>query len=206
MQQIIPYEKLHEEEYMQELQKIDANLIKLQNFIVLQYKMRTKGTKSIRKEDGSQQQIYKTGGEKVMDSFFHALGMILYNKRIDPLRPTSTPHKMTKQQYQSNPRPIKYFDVEKVVDSINISFQKFNNFLHENYLAHFTNIKEAYKMADCFSIADYNSSYQIRNNLSLGLDTVRREECILNARGCMSYNLSQYEIGNGPQRSKYINF
>jgi hypothetical protein len=181
-----------EESEFEELKKLDGSLVKLQNYILLQLIAKEKTIKYF-KDANSKRSACKLGNDRNID-LFHALGMILYNKRIIGNDPFGSPKKLSKKEYLSKPYPRKYFDVEKTLDSLNMSYQTINGFLYENYIDHFTDIREVSKMADCFSNADYHTTYQWRNQIMPNdLQLLRREECLQNAKGCMSYNLSQYE-------------
>jgi hypothetical protein len=189
MKQLKPMSNFEDKE-LEDLKKLDGSLVKLLNYILLQVRTKEKTTKYY-KVTSSKKALYIN--DRHID-IFHALGMILYNKRVDPTRPDISPQKLSKKEYLTLPTPKPYFNVEKILDSLNMPYQTLNNFLFENYVDHFTNIKELSKMADCFSVADYTTTYQWRNKMSFDYNGLRREETLLNARGCMSYNLSQYEI------------
>jgi hypothetical protein len=121
-------------------------------------------------------------------TIFHTLGKILYNKRIDPDNIDGSPKKLGKFQMLKNPK--RYFDLKRVLEISITSYEKFNNYVYDNYIDHFRDTRELSKSADIFSLTD--SLYSFKKPINTNED-LRFNSLYLNCEGIMSYNLSQHD-------------
>ena len=95
-------------------------------------------------------------------SMFHALGKVLTSKRLDKdFLMTLPPH------LASHERKVSAVNVDEVLTTCGTEVERFNVFLQDSYLGHFTNLEETYRAADHLSIGAIFSenSFQVRSNM-----------------------------------------
>lgn len=126
-------------------------------------------------------------------SFYHIIGKILYNKRIDGRTGEIRP--MKKAEMTAFPRPKLYFNIPDLINTMPFEQNTFNEFLIENSYDHFNDVGELARAFETFSFTDQLNkySYTEKNNYEIvSLNTMRSQ---LNAMACTNFNLSQYEPG-----------
>jgi hypothetical protein len=141
----------------------------------------------------SKTKIINTEGEKIQFQFFHTLGKILFNKRVDPKDGKIRP--MKKHEMERIPMPKSYFNIQEIISEMKYEPAKFNEFLVENSFKHFKDIKELAKVCDTFSYTDtlhrhtFNSKITYENRAT----TMSNYQSLLNSMACMCVNKSQYK-------------
>ena len=197
------------------IEMIDGNLTKLRYYFQNEYNIKretlnsslsqnliskkffNKPTQKLSQEISREPE--KTHDESERDfsglSFFHLIGKILYNKRIDPV--TGKFRGMLKSELNSKPAPKLYFNLNDLISTMNCSNSLFNETLAENSFDHFKDIKELARACEDFSLADtlscsriFNQPYMYEEN------SLRNLQSWIFASACMYHNKSQYGSGN----------
>lgn len=127
---------------------------------------------------------------------FHLLGRLLYNKRID--RRTFKIRGMTKQEMLSKPTPELYYAIADILNACPISKEEFNHLLIENAFNHYKVIDELALLLDANSFCEGLNKFEYRlKERNFPVDsTMESLKYVLNAQAVVSYNLSQYSVGN----------
>jgi hypothetical protein len=83
---------------------------------------------------------------------FHALGKMLYNKRIDPK--TGKTRAMTTEELKKKPQPKLYFKHEDILNQVQTEDTTFSLFLHENLIDFAGDIEDVAKILEVYSHND----------------------------------------------------
>lgn len=140
----------------------------------------------------SKPKVVNTEGEKNQFQFFHTLGKILYNKRVDPKNGEIRP--MKKHEMQGPKMPKSYFNIQELISEMNFEPAKFNEFLIERSFNHFKDIKELAQACDTFSYTNTFSSHTFSSKFTYEskATTMTNYQTLLNSMACMCLNKSQY--------------
>ena len=127
---------------------------------------------------------------------FHLLGRLLYNKRID--KRTLKIRGMTKQEMLEKPTPELYFTISEILNACPISKEEFNHLLIENAFHHYKVIDELALLLDANSFCEGLSKFDYKlKERNYPIDnTIESLKYVLNAQAVVSFNLSQYSVGN----------
>ena len=127
---------------------------------------------------------------------FHLLGRLLYNKRID--KRTFKIRGMTKQEMLSKPTPELYFTISDILNACPISKEEFNHLLIENAFNHYKVIDELALLLDANSFCEglNKFEYKLKERNYPVDNTIESLKYVLNAQAVISFNLSQYSVGN----------
>ena len=144
----------------------------------------------------SKPKLIKTDDEKISFDFFHTLGKILHNKKIDPT--DNIPRAMKKFEMERIPRPQSYFNIQEIINGMKFEPTKFNEFLVENSFKHFKDLKEISHACDTFSLTDtfHNHTFSNKYTYEDRATTMSNYQTLLNTMACMCLNKSQYDDGS----------
>lgn len=129
-------------------------------------------------------------------SIFHAMGKILYNKRIDPIsgkeqKPTFFSLDTMKDPDQ---RPPFYANHQNLIDEVRIDPPTFSLFLHENMPNFFSNIEDMANVMDVYSemdavCGDITYSYQNSNQI----EQIRAQAALVETKALTEFNVHGQE-------------
>jgi len=92
----------------------------------------------------------KYEGRDVSLSFFHSIGKVLHNKRLEITNTNIVPSKFFRAPMKSDPSDI--------FSSMNVEVETFNSFVHENYTKFFLDISEVSQAMAYISDSDHLAS------------------------------------------------
>lgn len=136
--------------------------------------------------------------------FFNILGKVLFNKRYDPAIGDTRP--FTKSEMEKRPIPKTYYDLKEIVNTLPCSENYFTNYLAENLIDHFNNIKELANVLESFSLTDRKINFKQGSieKYTHVEQSISNFNCQLNVRALAYLNKSQYIEGREVKNRYFI--
>jgi hypothetical protein len=193
------------------LETIDGNLIKLKYYFQNEFIKRRETLHSSQSLYPGSKKFFNTQTQKISQeisrepeksndeterdfsnvSYFHLIGKIIYNKRLDPV--TGELRGMLKSELNSKPAPKLYFNLNDVISTMHCSNLQFNETLAENSFDHFRDIKEIARACEDFSFADaLSKSSSFKQPFMYEENSLKNIQSRIFASACMFHNKSQY--------------
>lgn len=129
--------------------------------------------------------------------FFHFLGKLLYNKRLNNF---GEKVKMVKKQLLTIPKPKFYEHIPNMIDYSCHSYEDCTNWLQEGVYNHYKDIRELSYVLETFSHTDLLKKFKYKTNSND--NEVERLGTILNCMSVVEHNLSQYQESWNQKKEK----